>query len=442
MSRLPVVVVPTLVVTLGLGCSAATEGNNDPDVPEVSADVSGDDGLEDLPTMDEGAELAMDSGELPGPGDVQAPGPSEVNAPLFVAQGIVDYHVTVDPGDFDDMIQSAYQGKEIYVPCDFRFDGETFQKAAMRLKGNTTDWTPDNKLQFVIRFNWYDKKGRFRGLRRVFLEANPNDISHCRNHLSLHVMREAGAVTPRINHARLHVNGEFYGLYENIEYVDKEFLEDRFAYPEGNLYKYGEELKTNETKNDTADIEEYQDLVWGEPEEGDHTKFYEAIVDVVDIPSLVLHAAAEATLPAADCFWSGGWNYYLYHEPYRGFVILPWDLDDVMHADLAPTDAEPLTWTSVETGDTEPHPLWALVREHPPWRQAFLDHVDRIERDIYRDLEVVADQCCARVWPDLSTDPHKTFDKEEFDEDCQALKDHVTQRAGFLRSYLDLEGGF
>ncbi|NOZ01973.1 MAG: hypothetical protein GXP54_08820 [Deltaproteobacteria bacterium] len=372
--------------------------------------------------------------------DVQPPGPSQKNASMFAPGSIVDYHVTTDQTDWDHMIQSAYKGEEVYIPCRFEFDGEAFEHAAMRLKGNTTDWLPENKLQFVVRFNWYDKKGRFRGLRRVFLEANPNDPSTCRNNLSLHVMREAGAVTPRSNHARLYVNGAFYGLYENIEYVDREFLEDRFAFPDGNLYKNGEFLKTNEKQDDTSDLDAFNDLVWGEPLQGDHSDFYEKIPKLVDMDALLLHVAVEAILPAGDSFWSGGWNYYWYHDPTRGFVILPWDLDDVMSAELAPADADPLTWTSVAAGDLEPHPLWALARENPVWRAQFKDNLGRIEKDIYRDLGGVAKECCARVWPDLAKGPHYAFDKEEFDKDCQYLQDHVTQRSKFIRDWLDADG--
>lgn len=432
-------------VLLAVACTTGGQGGEIPGEDILVEDV------EDAAPVDIPSQEAGDPGpDMPDVGsedtgfdllgtDVQAPGPNVKNASMFEAGAIVDYYVTVEPEDWDFMVESAYQGIELYIPVRFEYQGEAFEKAAMRLKGNVTDWIPENKLQFVIRFNWYDKTGRFRGLRRVFLEANPNDDSTCRNNLSLHVMREAGAPTPRSNHARLHVNGEYHALYENIEYVDKEFLEDRFAFPEGNLYKYGEVLKTNETLNDTSDLETYQDLVWGEPPTGDHTQFYAEVQEIVDIPALLLHLAVEATLPAADSFWSGGWNYYLYNNPQSGFVILPWDLDDVMHPELAPTEADPLTWISTATGDTESHPLWALARQNPVWREEFLFHLERIERDIYRDLGKVAQACCERVWSDLQKD-HKPFDKEDFDANCQALQDHIHDRAFFLREFLEDEG--
>ena len=53
----------------------------------------------------------------------------------------------------------------------------------------------------------------------------------------------------------------------------------------------------------------------------------------------------------------------------------------------------------------------------------------------------VAGKCCDRVWPELMADPNRKFEKDDFDDDWQGLKDHVEQRAGFLRSYLDQAGG-
>ena len=425
---------------LGASClnPPGTEGQGSEDVQDVG-EAAYDEGTEgvhevqdswDLQTLD-----ARDA-EVSEPPKKTPPGPNPKNAAIFEPNKIVDFYVEVDQAEFDGMVQAGYEGKEVYIPCNFTFQGETFYGAAIRLKGNPSDWHPDNKPQFVIKFNYYDKNGRFRGLRRIFLEASPGDDTLCRNNIALHVMRRAGAVTPRSNHARLFVNGQYFGLYENIEYVDREFLEDRFADPSGNLYKYGEILKTNEHNPDTSDLEEFEDLVWGEPLEGDHTEFFKKIQEIVDIPALLRHTAGEAILPAGDTFFSGGWNYFLYHEPGRGFVIIPWDLDGVFYEGQEPVDADPLTWTSVYAGDMEPHPLWALVRQKPEWRRQHLENIAKLLTDTYQGLGEFVEQCCERVWPALENDPNRPFSQDGFDKDCQYIQDFIKQRSAFLKQYL------
>ena len=75
----------------------------------------------------------------------------------------------------------------------------------------------------------------------------------------------AGLPAPRCNSALVYVNGEFYGVYANVEAEDKTFLSRWFASNDGNLYEEGQvdfvpgaevefDLETNETANDRTDL--------------------------------------------------------------------------------------------------------------------------------------------------------------------------------------------
>jgi hypothetical protein len=56
--------------------------------------------------------------------------------------------------------------------------------------------------------------------------------------------KQRGVQYSCVNHARLDVNGEYYGMYANVERVDREYPERHFDDPDGNLWKEGRELTT------------------------------------------------------------------------------------------------------------------------------------------------------------------------------------------------------
>ena len=42
-------------------------------------------------------------------------------------------------------------------------------------------------------------------------------------------MQAQGHVAPRVSHVRVYVNGDYRGLYINVEHVDEEFIQKRFG---------------------------------------------------------------------------------------------------------------------------------------------------------------------------------------------------------------------
>ena len=134
-----------------------------------------------------------------------------------------------------------------WVHCTFSGLGSAVMPAFCRRKGGEDDWQFESKPQMIVRFNLVDKNGRFRGLRRLNLEFFDGDEAPIRDRVGMWAMREAGIDAPRVNHARVFKDGQLLGLYQNIESVDKEFLEDHFGADDtGNLWESASDLKTNE----------------------------------------------------------------------------------------------------------------------------------------------------------------------------------------------------
>ncbi len=373
---------------------------------------------------------------------VEAPGPSEKNASIYAAHTTVDFRIELTAYAWDTLMKYKEQRRKSVVPAIFEFDGERVMTAALRLKGNSERWGPDKKNQFVIRFDYFngEAKGRFRGLRRLNLDHE--GLSPLRNQLGMRVMSEAGIPAPRVNHARLHITVTdsddpayphgYYGLYENIEVIDREFLEDRFADPTGNLYKHGNELKTNKDIGNVCDLDLLYQLVEDTDVDGDHSAFWARLPQLTDIDWLLTYMAAEAVMALGDNHWAGGNNFYYYNDPQRGMVLLPWDVDDIL-SPVSPPQADIYDFSGVVRLGALPNRLWAVARENPAWRDQFAAEVARITNLSFRGLGPVIGAECARIREDVMGDPNRRFTMDDFDWDC----DHMQQRVSDRTDYLD-----
>ena len=303
-----------------------------------------------------------------------------------------------------------------------------FNGAACRPKGNEGDWDEEARPQFLVTFNRTDKDARFYGLRKLDLEANRNHAAPIRDRLAMRMMQDAGVEAPRVNHVRVLLNGTYYGLYQNVEYVNQEFVKARYEGGVGNLYEKGTKLTTHEDEGDTSDLQALQALVAGEPLAGDHATFFASLATMVDVPQVIRVMAAEVVLPSYDNFSNGSWNYWWYHVPGGKFVLIPWDLDDCLSS-LAPADADPYTFTGHASA---PNRLRQLIDANPLWHQAFVDALVEIRDGPYAAMQSRVAEVCAQVRPAFATDPNPNATVEAFDADCTDVAARVAARRAFL----------
>jgi spore coat protein CotH len=362
-----------------------------------------------------------------GPGP-SVPGPA---ASMFDESRILDFHLTFPAGAWERLLNPQGPQDQHWVPCTFQFDGQTAQ-AACRRKGNLEHWPREKKPQIIVRFNLTDTGGRFRGLRRLNLESFWETAAPIRDRLAMWMMREAGLPASRVNHVRVFKDGTLLGLYQNIEAIDREFLERHFgADAGGNLWEAGEpiELKTNEAINDQSRLHALEALVDDEPLQGDHTAFFGKLPAMIDVDEVLREMAAETVALADDNFSNGGSNYYLYDHPRRGFLVLPWDFDTIF---LAVTDADP--WEFWDGAD--PNKLRQLMNQNPAWRTRFSELVAQIRDSVLPRMPDQVLAMCNQVREAVRQDPNRVPSFQDFEDDCQHLRQQAPARQQALKQML------
>ena len=130
----------------------------------------------------------------------------------------------------------AFKSNYTYLPARVFINDEDLGEVGLRKKGLIGS-SSTQRPSLKIKFN-HSKKGRkYHGLERLTLNNNIQDPSLVKQYLSYKLFRKAGLPAPRCNFARVYVNGQYLGVYTNVESIRKQFLKRTFNDSNGDLYE-------------------------------------------------------------------------------------------------------------------------------------------------------------------------------------------------------------
>ena len=225
-------------------------------------------------------------------------------------------------------------------------------EVGFRLRGNTSRTSA--KKSFKISFNSFVPGARVQGLKDLNLNGEHNDPSIMRARIAWELAQDAGMPAPRVNHVRLFINGQPYGLYANIEHYNDDYVEHRFARDAGNLYKclypadlanLGSdpnsykltsggrrvyELKTNDTADNYSGLARFVTALHATTS----TQALCALDSVFNVNSYLKWLAWEVTTGHWDNHSFNKNNFYLYEDPASGLMeFLSYDADNTFGVD-------------------------------------------------------------------------------------------------------------
>lgn len=360
-------------------------------------------------------------------------------ADLFAQDQLPTYDVEISPAEWsklqDEFLHlterlAAGLEKHPFHPIVFRYQNEVVNDAMIRLKGQSS-WElaikndPDPKMQFEISFNEVNPKGRFHGLRKIVLDMPRNDRTYLRQRLALWFLRKNGVPAQCANNARLEINGTYYGLYTNLEHLDKEFLQRVYpAEDEGDLWKSGDQLDTNEDTSDGA----HRDAFFS-------VSTAQQVAKMSDLNGALLEWATEAVMPDIDGYYAGTQNFYLYDHPRRGFVWLPYDLDGTF--DFESPEIDPLTWRF-----TPKRLHWQLVMADAMWRQKYVDALATVlGRYDPQTLSSLVTTWTAQIAQAAADEPHRPFTLAEHDDAVASMQYSFSARHDYVARWIDCQRG-
>ncbi len=241
------------------------------------------------------------------------------------------YDLTIPQASWDALALDPYTG----VPATLAYERVSLEVTA-HLKGVYGSLrTLEQKASFSIDLNGVTEGGSIRGLKKLKLNNMVQDPSGTHETLTYQLYRSVGLPAPRTGYAQVYVNGDYYGVYVNVEAADSEFLDRNFGQHDGNLYEgaYGVDFydgyepyfECDECAypDDRSDITAVTNVLNGSATNA-------AIADLdelVDLDQFLTYMAVEAITLHWDGYTTAN-NYRIFHDPGDDrFVFLPWGTD-------------------------------------------------------------------------------------------------------------------
>jgi spore coat protein H len=295
-----------------------------------------------------------------------------------------------------------------YFLATFIFDDgtgrDTLQDVGFRLRGNTSRYS--QKKSFKVSFNEYVPGREYQGVKKINLNGQHNDPTMVREKLYYDVWKTAGLAERRTSFVRMYINHIYYGLYTNLEDLDKDWLQRIYGEKSGNLYKCtwpadlvylgpdpqlykniqsgaatggrAYDLQTNETADDYSDLVDLITLL-NQPAD---SAFAVQIAQKINVDGFLTAFALDIASGNWDDYMYNKNNYYFYHRTDTDrFEFISYDTDNTFGVDWMGQDwgiRNCLDWYN----HGESRPLAEKILSVPAFMAKYQRYLDTIAREI------------------------------------------------------------
>lgn len=247
---------------------------------------------------------------------------------------ISTFALTVAPERLRELEAHAEE-RDYGVPAQFTYQGRTWD-VELRYRGRSTRAEP--KKPYSVRF---PKENRFLGgVKRLELLAAYKDAGYLTEKLWYDLAASVGLKVPRTHYVHLSLNGQYQGLYTEIEDLEKAFLRAHRLDDDSDIYRCGMqdcELRPppREPYMEMWDKRTNEDAPWD--------GLWSFIDGVNRTPPHAFRAFAEKevalddylTWMALDTFISNDCqvdsrSFLVYEPTQRKWIYVPWDLNNAL----------------------------------------------------------------------------------------------------------------
>ena len=366
----------------------------------------------------------------------------------------------------------ANKAAEIDISADLTIDGVTYPNVGVRFKGNSSynsiPWS--QKKSFKITMDSFVANQELMGYDKINLNNGFHDPTFMREVLSYNVLRRYMPAS-KANFMKLIINGSDWGLYVNIQQVDKEMLSEWFSDNDGNRYKC--DPVTGGIGNST--------LTWQGPNQAPYEASYELksdptpttwtdLINVCDqlnnstpatvIPNVDSVFAVDRSLwmlafnsvfSSLDSYTGAGHNYYVYHDDQHGRIqTIPWDLNSAfgVFTNGGYTAQTIKTLDPLFNTNSLSHPLLSRLVTQPSIRDTYAAHIRTLLDEVFdwNILGPLVTQYQTLIDAEVLADPKKLYTYNDFlqnitqdvvigNKTIPGLQDLVNTKRAFLTAH-------
>lgn len=366
---------------------------------------------------------------------------------FFDLNTISEIRIQFNQSNWNHLLDSLKENddQEYLTAPTVEINGQFFANVGVKYKGNNA-YDPDfAKKPLDLELDHVVNNQNYQGIKDIKLNNGYSDPSFVREALSFELLNRY-AEAPRANYTKVWINGEYQGLYVNIEHINKRFVRDRFFTDGENPF-----FKCNPADYDGpgtggnysdlvyigADSSAYEDKYKLESDYGwrelillmDSLKNHpEGLAAQLDVDRVLWMLAFNNVLVNLDSY-TGAYaqNYYLYLDENGRWLPVVWDLNLDFGAFplLTPPGGFgglPLTLTQMQQLDplvqanNTSRPLISQLLAQPVWRRMYLAHLRTLLEENFSNgaYALRAQEIQGLIADEVQNDPKKFFSYADF----------------------------
>lgn len=347
---------------------------------------------------------------------------------------------------------------ETDIPATLTYDGIIYPEVGVRFRGNTSYSTigSSQKKSFSVTADFVDPAQSILGYTDLKFNNAHQDATFMREVLYNRMARRHTPIA-KGNYIHLYLNNQDWGIYPNIQSVDKKFLKEWF------LSNDGARFRANPDENSTGGGPNWGDGTAGmnyiSASHAPYQQYYslkssdiddpwQKLVDACQVLSIATNLnkdAVRAKLDVDKALWflaveniftdddsyvmKGKMDYMIYYEPETDRTA-PLEYDGNSTFENAATT----TWTPFKNATNANYPLLNKLLNIPEWRQRYLAHYRTILNETFTTANAnsLIDELNAQISVLVASDPKKLYSTAQYTSGVPALKTFVANRRSYL----------
>lgn len=374
---------------------------------------------------------------------------TEVVRTIFVELGIDDWEAEME----------AFYNTDVELPATVTEDGVTYENVGVRFRGNSSFSMVPSGVRRPLRLKFDAVNGgqNIEGVRNVKLLNGVNDASNLRTVLVSTVMQDYIEV-PRVNFVRVVINGENWGVYQNQQHFNRDFLEDWYGESDGvrweidgspngqggmlylgddaDLYRSTYSIQNRDTAASWSALINLFRVLSQTP----LGELVEELEPLIDIDGVLRYLALDVALVNSDGFWARASDYELYLDESGRFHMINHDINEALStsggfgggrggAGSGGASLDPL----VGLNDAA-MPLRSRLLAVPELQKRYLEiMLDIAERWLdWETLGPLAQEYYDLIDADMAVDTRSLFSYDQFQSSLTTLRSFVSARQEYL----------
>jgi len=269
-----------------------------------------------------------------------------LNASLYDSNALRTIFLTFENDQWEAELQDFYK-TDVEVPASLTVDGESYAEVGVGFRGASSFFRipAGHKRSFNISIDLIDEDQRLYGYKTLNL-LNANGDASLLSSVLYSQLADDHMVVPKANFMKVVVNGEYWGVYVNVQQFDKIFTKENFGSSKGTRWKVpGSPRGDGGLAYDGEELEPYKERYDMKSDDG--KKAWNALVELcrvlnetpldqlekelephLNIDQALWFLAYDVVLGNSDGYWTRASDYYLFRDKDKRFQVIPHDMNE------------------------------------------------------------------------------------------------------------------